>query len=165
MPNEDDRFEDVAEQLKQTDPETTSSADDTTSASSTDSASGTELAGDDSSSVSMPAQAADSDPKPTAEPAFPFGVTEMYGFYVRDETWNRVTQLESSVTAACSLFDVAEVTGREFHHACLRVIADHGDEVALQLLDERGIDADADRIQDVIQLLNEQTSTEFVTHD
>ena len=155
MPNEDDRFEDVAEQLKQTDPETTSSADDTTRESSADTASDAESATDAPSSASTPTQAADSDAESTAVPAFPFDMTEMHGFYVRDETWTRVTQMESSVTAACSLFDVAEVTGREFHDACLQVIADHGDEVALQLLNERGIDADADRIQEVMELLNE----------
>jgi hypothetical protein len=155
MPNEDDRFEDVAEQLKQTDPETTSSADDTTAESDADSASTVEPAANAASSPSTSAQATDSDAESTPEPAFSFDATEMHGFYVRNETWTRVTRMESSVTAACSLFDVAEITGREFHGACLQVIADHGDEVALQLLNERGIDADADRIQEVMKLLNE----------
>jgi hypothetical protein len=155
MPNEDDRFEDVAEQLKQTDPETTSRADDTTAESDADSASTVEPAANAASSPSTSAQAADSDAESTPEPAFSFDATEMHGFYVRDETWTRVTRMESSVTAACSLFDVAEITGREFHDACLQVIADHGDEVALQLLTERGIDADADRIQEVMELLND----------
>jgi len=33
------------------------------------------------------------------------------------------------------MFDVPEYEGREFQDACLRVIADHGDEVALQILE------------------------------
>ena len=96
----------------------------------------------------------------TGGPAFPFDETDMHGFYVREETWNGVTRMRSSVTAACSMFDVPEFEGREFQDACLQVIADHGDEVAVQILRERDIEADEERVQEVVEMLSEQVSND-----
>jgi len=58
------------------------------------------------------------------------------------------------------MFDVPEYEGREFQDACLRVIADHGDEVVLQILRERGIEADEERVQEVVEMLSEQVSND-----
>jgi hypothetical protein len=58
------------------------------------------------------------------------------------------------------MFDVPEYEGREFQDACLRVIADHGDEVALQILRERGIEADEERVQEVVEMLSEQVTND-----
>ena len=84
----------------------------------------------------------------------------MHGFYVREETWNGVTRMRSSVTAVCSMFDVPKFEGREFQDACLRVIANHGDEVALQILRERGIETDEERVQEVVEMLSKQAAND-----
>jgi len=157
MPNEDDRFGDVAEQLKQTeegaDPEDDERTD-TEDEPQTDEEITTEDA--ELETESAPEQNEEDVDESTGGPAFSFDQTDMHGFYVREETWNGVTRMRSSVTAACSMFDVPEFEGREFQDACLRVIADHGDEVALQILQERGIEADEERVQEVVEMLSEQ---------
>jgi hypothetical protein len=142
MPNENDRFGDVAEQLKQT--EEGVESDDNERTDTDDEPQPDEKDADES----------------TGEPAFSFDETDMRGFYVREETWNGVTRMRSSVTAACSMFDVPEFEGREFQDACLQVIADHGDEVALQILRERGIEADEERVQGVMEMLSEQATND-----
>ena len=161
MPNEDNRFGDVAEQLKQTEEGVESDDDERTDAEdkpqSTD-----EIATEDTASETE--SASDQDEvdvdESTGGPAFSFDETDMHGFYVREETWNGVTRMRSSVTAACSMFDVPEFEGREFQDACLQVIADHGDEVALQILRERGIEADEERVQEVVEMLSEQATND-----
>lgn len=155
MPNEDDRFGDVAEQLKQTEeqPEVADDQDSTLEEDGRSSHEPQEQRVDEEPERSQ--QSVSSDESESADgPAFSFDETNMHGFYVRDETWRGVTQMRSSVTAACSLFDISEFEGREFQDACLRVVAEHGDEVALQILRERGIEADEGRIQEVIEMLN-----------
>ena len=161
MPNEDDRFGDVAEQLKQTE-EGEEVADDE------------DIAGEEEvqSSAEVGEQEVEAEPKsmqrsgdsgkgdPSDGPAFPFDETDMHGFYVRDETWDGVARMRSSVTAACSVFDVSEFERREFQDACLQVVADHGDEVALQILRERGIKADVERVQEVVEMLSGQAKTD-----
>ena len=160
MPNEDDRFGDVAEQLKQTE-EGDESDDDERTDTQDEPQPDEEIATEDTESgtESVPEQD-EEDMESTGEPAFSFDKTDMHGFYVREETWNGVARMRSSVTAACSMFDVPEFEGREFQDACLRVIADHGDEVALQILRERGIEADEERVQEVIEMLNERATND-----
>lgn len=155
MPNEDDRFGDVAEQLKQTEeqPEVADDQDSTPEEDDRSSHEPQEQRVDEEPERSQ--QSVSSDESESADgPAFSFDETNMHGFYVRDETWRGVTQMRSSVTAACSMFDISEFEGREFQDACLQVVAEHGDEVALQILRERGIEADEGRIQEVIEMLN-----------
>lgn len=161
MPNEDDHFGDVAEQLKQTEEGVESNDDDRTDE-------------NDESNPDGEIVTADAEPKTesvrdpdkedidesTGGPAFSFDETDMHGFYVRDETWNDVTRMRSSVAAACSMSGVPEFEGREFQDACLRVIAAHGDEVALQILRERGIEADEERVQEIVEMLSEQGSND-----
>ncbi|OIB57398.1 hypothetical protein [Natrialba sp. SSL1] len=161
MPNEDDRFGDVAEQLKQTEEGVEPGDDERTDANE-------ELKPDEeivtadkeSETESTSDQDKEDVDDSTGGPAFSFDETDMHGFYVRDETWDGVTRMRSSVTAACSMFDVPEFEGREFQDACLRVIADHGDEVALQILRERGIEADENRVQEIVEMLSEQTTND-----
>jgi len=161
MPNEDDRFGDVAEQLKQTEEEVES--DDGNRTDTEDEPQpGDEITTEDTESETE--SAPDQDEKYVDEssggPAFSFDETDMHGFYVREETWNGVTRMRSSVTAVCSMFDVPEFEGREFQDACLQVIADHGDEVAIQILRERGIEADEERVQEVVEMLSEQATND-----
>ena len=161
MPNEDDRFGDVAEQLKQTEEEVESGDNerrDTEDEPQSDEEIATENA--ESETESAPEQDDEDVDESSGGPAFSFDETDMHGFYVREETWNGVTRMRSSVTAACSMFDVPEFEGREFQDACLQVIADHGDEVALQILRERGIEADEERVQEVVEMLSEQVTSE-----
>jgi hypothetical protein len=161
MPNEDDRFGDVAEQLKQTE-EGVESDDDERSDTDDEPQPDEEIATEnaESETESVPEQDEGAADESTGGPAFPFDETDMHGFYVREETWNGVTRMRSSVTAACSMFDVPEFEGREFQDACLRVIADHGDEVALQILRERGIEADRERVREVVEMLSEQATND-----
>lgn len=158
MPNEDDRFGDVAAQLKQTE-----EAEDDEGISTEEEAQSTADASVEEIEEELESahEQVNSDEEELAgEPAFSFDETEMHGFYVREETWNRVTRMQSSVTAACSMFDVLEFEGREFQDACLRVIVEHGDEVALQILRERGIEADEKRIQDIVEMLSDQAESD-----
>ncbi|ELZ21152.1 hypothetical protein C475_19388 [Halosimplex carlsbadense 2-9-1] len=161
MPNEDDRFGDVAEQLKQTEEEVESDDDERTDTEA-ESQPDEEIATEDTESEteSTPKQDEEDVDESTGGPAFPFDETDMHGFYVREETWNGVTRMRSSVAAACSMFDVPEFEGREFQDACLQVIADHGDEVALQILRERDIEADEERVQEVVEMLSEQAAND-----
>jgi len=161
MPNEDDRFGDVAEQLKQTE-EGADPEDDKRTDTEDEPQTDEEITTDDAEleTESAPEQSEEDVDESTGGPAFSFDQTDMHGFYVREETWNGVTRMRSSVTAACSMFDVPEFEGREFQDACLRVIADHGDEVALQILQERGIEADEERVQEVVKMLSEQATND-----
>lgn len=153
MPDEDDRFSDIAEQLQQTEAQ-----DD-----GVDSEDGEQTPSDEGSIEtvdrepdSTEEQTDPNDSEPGEGPAFAFDDTDMHGFYVRSETWEGITRMRSSVTAACSMFDVPEFEGREFQDACLQVVANHGDEVALQILRERGIEADEARVQEVVEMLSDQ---------
>ncbi|MGQ4557513.1 hypothetical protein [Halobellus sp. GM3] len=157
MPNEDDRFGDVAEQLKQTE-EGVESDDDERTDTQDEPQPDEEIVTEDTESETE--SAPEQDEETVDGPAFPFDETDMHGFYVREETWNGVTRMRSSVTAACSMFDVPEFEGREFQDACLRVIADYGDEVALRILRERGIEADEERVQEVVDMLSEQATND-----
>ncbi len=153
MPNEDNRFGDVAEQLKQTE-------DDEASAEESNRREQRANGSPDRPHETPPGRVDNGEERTSDEPAFSFDETEMHGFYVRNGTWARITRMRSSVTAVCSMFDVPAFEGREFQDACLRVIAEHGDEVALQILQERGIDADEERISDVMQMLNDKSDDE-----
>lgn len=160
MPDEDDRFSDVAEQLKQTEGERGSDDDSTDTEDKSQSVE--EIATEDTGAEteSAPEQDEENEDDSADGPAFSFDETDMHGFYVREETWDGVTRMRSSVTAVCSMFDVPEFEGREFQDACLQVIADHGDEIALQILRERGIEPDEDRVREVVDMLDEQVSSE-----
>ncbi|GAA0260884.1 hypothetical protein ACFFQF_27330 [Haladaptatus pallidirubidus] len=157
MPNEDDQFGDIAAQLKQTEAgEETADDENVVPEENIQShAQESEQEVDQESESTQKPDNSDED-----EPAFSFDETDMHGFYVRDETWDGVTRMRSSVMAACSIFDVSEFEGREFQDACLQVVANHGDEVALQILGERGIEADEERVQEVVEMLSGQAESD-----
>lgn len=157
MPNEDDRFGDVAEQLKQTE----EGEDDESVAAEEDAQSTSDVSAEEieEEPESTPKQGNLDEGEPTDGPAFSFDETDMHGFYVREGTWSQVIRMQSSVTAACSMFGVPEFEGREFQDACLQVIAEHGDEVALQILRERDIEADKERVQEVVEMLSNQAES------
>ncbi|MFC4990579.1 hypothetical protein [Saliphagus infecundisoli] len=161
MPNEDNRFGDVAEQLKQTG-EGEEPADEDNGSTREEARSSAAKSQQETDNEVDPTQQPDEldEDEPSGGPAFPFDETDMHGFYVRDETWDGITRMRSSVTAACSMFDVSEFEGREFQDACLRVVANHGDEVALQILRERGIEADEERVQEVVEMLSSQAEND-----
>lgn len=160
MPNEDDRFGDVAEQLKQTEEgEEVEADEDAMPEEEVQSSTEESEQGEGELEATQKPVGLDED-EPSGGPAFSFDETDMHGFYVRDETWNSVTRMRSSVTAACSMFDVSEFEGREFQDACLQVVADHGDKIALQILRERGIEADEERVQEVVEMLSGQAETD-----
>jgi len=163
MPDEDERFGDVAAQLRETE-EGEDAAEDTQSAPEESTPeTGTEPETEpeqENEPESAPRPDASEESDPGSGPAFAFEETDMHGFYVRDETWEDIKRMRSSVAAVCSMFDVPEYEGREFQDACLRVVAEHGDEVALQILRERGIEADEDRVQEVVEMLNEQATND-----
>ena len=145
----------VADEFLDTNPAKAKRATDEVTEESDDTSKGDGAAEEADTGTGAPTQE-DSEEQSTNEPAFAFDETDMHGFYVRQGTWNQVTQMRSSVTAACSMFDVPEFEGREFQDACLRVMSDHADEIALQILRERGIEADEDRIREVVEMLNTQ---------
>lgn len=153
MPDEDERFGDVADQLKQTE----TSDEETESDTEEESTEVEELEEVVQDTGLTDEQVEPDELEESGGPAFSFDETDMHGFYVRNETWDRVTRMRSSVTAACSMFDVPEFEGREFQDACLQVVADHGEEVALQILRERDIEADEDRVQEVVEMLRNRT--------
>lgn len=160
MPDEDDRFGDVAEQLKQTEEGEEVEANEDTTPEEEIQSSTEESEQGEGGSEANPKPIGSDEGEPSGGPAFSFAETDMHGFYVRDETWNSVARTRSSVTAACSIFDVSEFEGREFQDACLQVVADHGDKIALQILRERGIEADEERVQEVVEMLSGQAETE-----
>ena len=161
MPNEDDRFGDVAEQLKQTEEDEEHVDEDDPSPEEAVQSSVTESEQETGRGSESPQQPDESDEaEPSSGPAFSFDETNMRGFYVRDKTWDGVTRMRSSVTAVCSMFDVPEFEGREFQDACLQVVGNHGDEVALQILRERGVEADEERVEEVVEMLRGQAETD-----
>ena len=103
MPNEDDRFGDVADQLKQTE-ERVDLDDDERADTQDEPQLDEEITTEDTESEteSVPEQDEEDMDESTGGPAFSFDETDMHGFYVREETWNGVTRMRSSVTAACS---------------------------------------------------------------
>jgi len=113
MPNEDDRFGDVAEQLKQTE-EGAESDDDERTDTHDEPQPDEEITTEDTESEteSIPEQDEEDVDESTGGPAFSFDETDMHGFYVREDTWDSVTRMRSSVAAACSMFDVPEYEGK-----------------------------------------------------
>lgn len=94
MPNEDDRFGDVAEQLKQTE-ETKETANGQDSAREEEEdvrspAENREQGRDEETESSQQSKDLD-ESESTGGPAFSFDETDMHGFYVRDETWHDAT--------------------------------------------------------------------------
>jgi hypothetical protein len=143
MPNEDDKIGDLSKQLEET-----SIEDDSNHGS-------TGTATEESNSTTETKEKKTSNDQANGPP-FTFDETDMHGFYVRDSTWEGVARTRSAVAAVCSTFGVSEFEGREFQDACLQVVSDQGAEVALKILEEREIEADEERVTELIEVLMEQ---------
>ena len=77
----------------------------------------------------------------TDGPAFPYEEVKQRPLYARVEAWNAFEDaLELEVERVLREYDVRDATGRELHDAALRVAADHPEEIATRLLEERGVD-------------------------
>ena len=71
-------------------------------------------------------------------PAFEFEATSAKSIYVRPETLELLEDAEFEVESALRReHGVRDVTGREFHDAAVRVLADHADEIVDHILEER----------------------------
>lgn len=71
-------------------------------------------------------------------PAFEFDATTAKSIYVRPETLEILEDSEFEVEMQLRReHGIRDVTGREFHDAAVRVLADHADDVVDQILDER----------------------------
>lgn len=143
MTNEDDKIGDLSKQLEET-----SIEDDSNHVS-------TETATEASNSENRTEEKNGANEQANGPP-FTFDETDMHGFYVRDSTWEKVARTRSAVAAVCSTFGVSEFEGREFQDACLQVVSEQGTEVALKILEEREIEADEERVTELIEVLMEQ---------
>jgi hypothetical protein len=75
-------------------------------------------------------------------PAFPYEEVKQRPLYAREDAWNAFEDaLELDVERTLREYDVRDAAGRELHDAALRVAADHPEEIASQLLELRGIEA------------------------
>lgn len=73
-----------------------------------------------------------------AGPAFEFDATTAKSIYVRPETLETLEDAEFEVEMMLRReHGLRDVTGREFHDAAVRVLAEHADEVVDRILDER----------------------------
>lgn len=154
MPDEDERIGDIAAQLERSgDGDEDAGGDVEGADAEREAETGTEAR--DRSSAAPDDAGAGREPGPETPP-FAFEATDMHGFYVRDGTWDELRTTKSAVSAACSTFDVPEFTGREFQDACLRVAADHGEEIAAAILEGRSVEFDEDRLEEIVGMLREQ---------
>jgi len=160
MPNEDDRFGDVAEQLKQTE-EGAESDDDERTDTHDEPQPDEEITTEDTESEteSIPEHPMrrmwTNPPVDRRSPLMRPICTSMSG-----RTTDGVTRMRSSVAAACSMFDVPEYEGREFQDACLRVIGRTTvTRLPYRYSERRGIEADEERVQEVVEMLGDRTRT------
>jgi len=87
-----------------------------------------------------PEESADADDaeESSAGPAFEFDATTAKSIYVRPETLEVLEDAEFEVESLLRReHGIRDVTGREFHDAAVRVLAEHADEIVERILDER----------------------------
>lgn len=78
------------------------------------------------------------DAAPLDTPAFAFEQTGAKSLYLRSSTVDTLDDTEFEVEAVLRReHDVRNLTGREFHDAAVRVLADHADEIAEHVVDAR----------------------------
>ncbi|MFC7068565.1 hypothetical protein [Halobaculum lipolyticum] len=76
-----------------------------------------------------------------ADPAFGFDEAKQRPLYARQAAWDAFEDaLAIDVEATLRRNDVRDTPKRELHDAALHVLAEHADEVAERVLDERGVD-------------------------
>ena len=86
-----------------------------------------------------PEEPADADDEESGSgPAFEFDATTAKSIYVRPETLEVLEDAEFEVESLLRReHGIRDVTGREFHDAAVRVLAEHADEIVERILDER----------------------------
>lgn len=78
---------------------------------------------------------------PPNDPAFGFEEAKQRPLYARQGAWDVFEDaLAIEVETTLRRNDVRDAPKRELHDAALRVLADHADEVAERVLDERGVE-------------------------
>ncbi|WP_435064267.1 hypothetical protein [Halobaculum sp. EA56] len=83
----------------------------------------------------------DDSPSGDTSPAFGFEEAKQRPLYARQEAWDAFEDaLAIEVETTLRRNDVRDAPKRELHDAALRVLADHADEVAELVLEERGVD-------------------------
>jgi len=81
----------------------------------------------------------------TSEPAFGFEEAKQRPLYARQRAWDAFEDaLAIDVEPTLRRHDVRDASKRELHDAALRVLADHADEVADEVLEARGIRPETD---------------------
>ncbi|GAB6880588.1 hypothetical protein JCM17823_28620 [Halorubrum gandharaense] len=93
---------------------------------------------DDEQSAGGPADGEAASSTPLDTPAFAFEQTGAKSLYLRSSTVDVLDDTEFEVEAVLRReHDVRNLTGREFHDAAVRVLADHADEIAERVVDAR----------------------------
>ena len=89
-----------------------------------------------SATATMRAEATD-----PSDPAFGFEEAKQRPLYARQAAWDAFEDaLAIEVEATLRRNDVRDTPKRELHDAALHVLAEHADEVAERVLEERGLD-------------------------
>lgn len=87
----------------------------------------------------------DEETDPREEPAFPFSDDLRESWYVRDETLTAFKDaVDIDTVRKLREHRVRNETGRELQDAAIRVAANHPEEVAEIILDERGVGRESD---------------------
>lgn len=93
------------------------------------------------SAVDEAGSASGSGPGDANTPAFGFEEAKQRPLYARQSAWDEFEDaLAIDVETTLRRNDVRDAPKRELHDAALRVLADHADEVADRVLQERGVD-------------------------
>jgi hypothetical protein len=80
--------------------------------------------------------------------------TDMVGLYVREGTERAWKDAKNAAGAAVSKqTDADDVAASEFQDAALRLVAKHPGELAMLVLEERGVDVDEERVREIVELL------------
>jgi hypothetical protein len=137
MPD-DNRFAGIGDRLEQ--PEQSESESGASADDPTDDATGEESTADEGQYRSEEAGGGTTD-DPADGPAFAFDETSAKSLYVRDGTLELFEDTEFEVEATLrSNHGIRDLTSREFHDAVVRVAADHVEEIAARIDNERAGD-------------------------
>lgn len=76
----------------------------------------------------------------------------MVGFYVCEATEQAWKEAKTAVSKQTDADDVA---ASEYQDAALRVLSQHADEVAIAVLEDRGLDIDEERVREIVEFMQE----------
>lgn len=149
---ENDMFEGLGDELKQSSESESSDAassestpaDPSPSSSSTDVSSSTEAVSSEEDTQSSDTDSADDTPLHD-QPAFPFVNEYVESIYPRPETWDEFWDVvDLDLERTFRDHGVRNMSGREIHDAALRLAAENPDALARIALEARGIEYDPD---------------------